>query len=211
MHGKGGVVPGTVEITTLKALTPDPMNPREHTERNASMLDRSIEEVGLARSVVVDEAGRILAGNQTTEAAAARGIERVIVVEVSGNELVAVRRRNLTDEQKIRLALYDNRAGELAGWKPEVVREIGTVTPLERFWTEKELEHVLKPLASGEAGGESGGLSLQSSTVHLSYDVSREGAEIIRKAVGKVQKEAGCSPGTALEQVCSRFLAAETE
>jgi hypothetical protein len=42
------------------------------------------------------------------------GIERVQVVDTDGEMLVAVRRRGLTPEQKARLALYDNRAAELA-------------------------------------------------------------------------------------------------
>src|SRR5205823_2856405 len=56
--------------------------------------------VGAARSIVIDEANMILAGHQTTTAAGNVGIERVRVVEADGQELIAVRRRGLTDQQK---------------------------------------------------------------------------------------------------------------
>src|SRR5215218_9675264 len=95
-------------------LTPDPRNARRHPDRNRTMVEQSLREVGAARSIVVDEDGTILAGNATVAAAAQVGIERVRIIESDGTELVAVRRTGLTPEQKTRLALYDNRASDLA-------------------------------------------------------------------------------------------------
>src|ERR1035437_7766038 len=97
-------------------LTPDHRNARKHTERNIGMIEKSLEKFGAARSIVVDETGRILAGNGLIEAAANIGIERVKTVEADGNEIIAVVRRGLTEEQKLGLAVADNRAAELADW-----------------------------------------------------------------------------------------------
>jgi hypothetical protein len=80
------------------------------------MIQDALQEVGAARSIVIDEAGVILAGNATVEAAAAAGITRVRVVDADGEELIAVRRSGLTGTQKTRLALFDNRGSELATW-----------------------------------------------------------------------------------------------
>ncbi|MDP9355457.1 MAG: hypothetical protein M3R02_09285, partial [Chloroflexota bacterium] len=111
-------------ITPLSSLTPDPRNARTHSERNLAQIEQALREVGAARSIVVDEAGTVLAGNATFAAAMQAGLTRVRVVEAYGTELVAVRRVNLTPEQKRRLALHDNRAAELAEWATEVLASL---------------------------------------------------------------------------------------
>lgn len=106
---------------TLADLMPDPNNARSHGPRNVGMIADGMGKVGAARSIVIDEQGRVLAGNATVEAAAQAGIERVQIVDADGNTLVAVRRSGLTETQKRQLAYYDNRAAELAEWNPEQV------------------------------------------------------------------------------------------
>ncbi len=64
-------------IRTIADLKPDPKNARKHGERNIGMLERSLEQYGSARSIVVDENGQIIAGHGVVEAAANVGIERV--------------------------------------------------------------------------------------------------------------------------------------
>lgn len=104
-------------LSHLKDLTPDPKNARKHTPRNIGTIVDALHDVGAGRSIVIDEHGVILAGNATTEAAAEAGITKVRVIDTDGDEIIAVRRSNLTPEQKTKLALYDNRAAELAdGW-----------------------------------------------------------------------------------------------
>src|SRR5690349_21916419 len=112
------------DIQTIEDLTPDPKNARRHNPRNIGVIERSLNEVGAARSIVIDEDGVVLAGNATTEAAQQAGITRVRVIEADGNEIIAVRRRGLTAEQKVKLALADNRANELSDWEPGVLVEL---------------------------------------------------------------------------------------
>jgi hypothetical protein len=104
------------QILHIKDLTPDPANARAHNPRNIGMIERSLNEVGAARSIVVDEDGVILAGNGLVEAAAQAGIERVRVIEADGDEIIAVQRKGLTSAQKTSLALFDNRTNELSTW-----------------------------------------------------------------------------------------------
>jgi hypothetical protein len=92
---------------------------------------------------VVDEAGTILAGNATVQAASQAGIDRVRIVESDGTELVAVRRSGLTPEQKRRLALFDNRAAELAEWDAEVLAALADEIDLSALWEEGELSALL--------------------------------------------------------------------
>lgn len=103
-------------------LVPDPDNARRHTPRNIGTIVDSLQAVGAARSIVIDEHDTVLAGNGTIEAAAEAGITRLKIVEADGNEIVAVRRRGLTDLQKRRLALDDNRSAELAEWDDAALR-----------------------------------------------------------------------------------------
>ena len=135
--------PKVREIHTLADLTPDKLNARKHSERNIGMLERSLEQYGAARSIVVDENGKILAGHGVVEAAANVGIEKVTSVEASGNEIIAVVRRGLTEKQKAELALADNRTAELAEWSPEILKALSAEVDLEKFWTEKELTLLL--------------------------------------------------------------------
>jgi ParB-like chromosome segregation protein Spo0J len=108
---------------TLADLTPDAQNARTHTAKNIGMIADSLRAVGAARSIVVDEDNVVLAGNGLCEAAAEAGITKVKVVDVDGETVVAVRRRNLSPEQKRKLALYDNRTAELATWNVELLKD----------------------------------------------------------------------------------------
>ena len=139
-------------IQTIEDLTPDPRNARRHTPRNIGVIERSLNEVGAARSIVIDEDGVILAGNATTEAAQQAGITRVRVIEADGNELIAVQRRGLTPEQKVKLALADNRAAELAEWEPDVLAGIAAEMDLKDLFHPDELAALAQPDAAPEAG-----------------------------------------------------------
>lgn len=100
--------------TTLEALIQDPTNARRRTQRSTAMIERSLQEFGAARSLVIDEAGRILAGNGTAEAAAAIGIKKVLVVPADGRTLIAVQRTDLSEAQKAEYGVADNRASDLS-------------------------------------------------------------------------------------------------
>lgn len=131
------------QLTHIKELRHDPQNARKHTPRNVGTIVSALQEVGAARSIVIDEDGVVLAGNATMDAAAEAGITAVKVVEASGNELIAVRRTGLTPEQKTRLALYDNRAAELAEWDHEVLKQLALQEQLTGLWNEHELAALL--------------------------------------------------------------------
>jgi len=139
-----------VQASGLKALKPDPHNPRQRTARGRELIVRSLRDYGAARSIVVDEKDVVLAGNGVVEAAADAGITKVRFIEARGDEIIAVRRRGLTDGQKRALAIADNRTGELAEWDPDQVlamRDAGL--DLRPFWTpEEEAELASKAAAA---------------------------------------------------------------
>jgi DNA modification methylase len=131
-------------IGTLDDLTPDPANRRTHNPRNLAMLADALRVVGASRSIVVDEAGVILAGNGVVEAASAAGLTKLQIVDADGDTVVAVRRRGLTDVQKRQLAIYDNRTAELAEWNvAQLAADLQNGEDLTAFFLPSELSSLL--------------------------------------------------------------------
>ena len=99
-----------METVKIQELIPDDRNFNKGTEKGQVLMNRSFENFGAARSVLIDKNNRIIAGNKSKDTAEAHGIEDVIVVESEGDELIAVRRVDLDlDSRKGReLALADN-------------------------------------------------------------------------------------------------------
>jgi hypothetical protein len=125
----------------LQDLSLDGQNARRHTKRNLDQIERSLANYGAGRSILVDEQGRVLAGNGVVQAARAVGIRKLRVIEAQKDELVAVRRRDLTEQQKLELAIADNRAAELAEWDAEVLSSIPWET-LSRFFHQDEFDRI---------------------------------------------------------------------
>jgi DNA modification methylase len=139
-------------IRHIKELVPDPANRRAHNPRNIGMVVDALQQVGAARSIVIDEDNVILAGNGVTEAAAEAGITKLRVIDAAGDELIAVRRSGLSEAQKRALAIYDNRTGELATWNFEqLVADGDAGLSLQPFWTPEE-EAALLARQSVQAG-----------------------------------------------------------
>lgn len=139
----------TSDITHIRDLIEDPENRREHNPRNIGMIATALQEVGAARSIVIDENNVVRAGNGVLEAAAEVGITKVKVVEADGNTIVAVRRRGLDDEQKRRLAMFDNRTNEVSSWSREQLQlDVDNGLDMSPFFTDKEIENLL---GSGDA------------------------------------------------------------
>ena len=128
----------------LEDLKQDPVNARKHNPRNVNMIVDSIQELGCGRSILIDEDGMIIASNATYEALVEAGITKVRVVEGSGDEIVAVRRIDLTKLEKARLALFDNRASELASWDTEVLVTLTGIDNLfDNIFSDRELAVLL--------------------------------------------------------------------
>jgi site-specific DNA-methyltransferase (adenine-specific) len=138
----------------LAALIPDPRNARTHDARNLALIADALRDVGAARSIVVDETGTILAGNATVAAAGQAGLARVRIVETDGTELIAVRRTGLSPAQKQRLALYDNRAAELADWDIDVLSSLADEVDLSTLWDRDELADLLGQEPPGSFAGD---------------------------------------------------------
>ena len=84
-----------------------------------------------------------IAGAGAWEAATQAGIRRAAVIETDGDTLVIVK-RTVTPEQRVRLALADNRATDLSMWDADQLKTLQEQAPelLGNLWTEQELVQV---------------------------------------------------------------------
>lgn len=135
----------TDEIISLEELIADPENARVHTPRNVGMIEDLLRELGAGRSILIDENNVILAGNATWEAALQAGFKRVRVIEDDGQTLTAVRRPNLDKRGKRRMAVGDNRAGELSEWDVDQMAALheDKDNVLKGLFSNKEIEKIL--------------------------------------------------------------------
>ena len=94
----------------IEKLKFDTKNFNKHTERGMSLLEKSLRQNGAGRSILVDKDDNIIAGNGIVEAAVNAGITKTKVVEVTGDELVVVKRTDLKLDSKRgrEMALADN-------------------------------------------------------------------------------------------------------
>jgi len=94
-----------VEARKVKDLLQDPENSRKHDERNLQAIRESLEAFGQQKPIVIDQEGKVVAGNGTLEAARQLGWEEIqaVVTLLEGPKQTA-------------FAIADNRTAELAAW-----------------------------------------------------------------------------------------------
>jgi site-specific DNA-methyltransferase (adenine-specific) len=97
-------------MATIKDLKFDDKNFNKHTEFGMSLLEKSLRENGAGRSILLDKDNNIIAGNGIVEAAGSVGLEKVKIVEATGDEIIAVKRTDisLNSEKGREMALADN-------------------------------------------------------------------------------------------------------
>ena len=97
----------------MAELKYDPRNYRIHTDKNKRLIKKSLEDCGTGRSILLDKNDVIIAGNGVYEQALELGL-KVRIVESDGNELIAIRRTDLSteDEKSKLLARADNHTSD---------------------------------------------------------------------------------------------------
>jgi DNA modification methylase len=130
-------------MTSIKDLKSDHKNARKRTDRSAKLIAESLQRYGAARSIVIDEDNRILAGNGTIEGAKAAGIKNVRVIETDGTEIIAVKRTGLTEDEKIGLALADNRTSDLSDWDKDMLQQLSEEHDIAPWFDADDLAEIL--------------------------------------------------------------------
>ena len=135
-----------MSVKSIKDLKPDPRNANLGTERGQAMLERSLQQYGAGRSILVDKHGVVIAGNKTLEQAAALNLD-IEVVRTKGDKLVVVQREDLDlakDKAAKELAIADNRVGQVnLLFDTNILQSFVQEVDLKAFWSLEELDNIL--------------------------------------------------------------------
>ncbi|MBQ0154168.1 MAG: hypothetical protein KBS70_05225 [Bacteroidales bacterium] len=95
---------------SIEQLIQDDKNFNQHTESGMSLLEKSLREHGAARGIVVDKNNRIIGGNGIVETATQIGLDKIVIVETTGDELVVTKRTDvdLDSKEGREMAMADN-------------------------------------------------------------------------------------------------------
>ena len=140
-------------MTSINNLKSDHKNARKRTDRSAQLIKESLERYGAARSIVIDEDNRILAGNGTIEGAKAAGIKNIRIIDTEGDEIIAVRRTGLSEDEKVGLALADNRTADLSDWDLEMLHRLSEEHDIEPWFSQDDLNELLSVTELEPEGG----------------------------------------------------------
>lgn len=102
----------------------DKRNYRIHDKKNKDLIKKSLLECGAGRSILIDAEGEIIAGNGVFEQASKLKIPTKII-ETDGNELIVVKRNDISteDDKRKRLAVMDNSASDLSDFDIKILTE----------------------------------------------------------------------------------------
>lgn len=133
-------MPTKKEHASINDLKLDPRNPRVRTERSSEMIRDSLKKFGGMRSIVLDENNIVRAGNGTITEAKDLGLDKVRIIDADGDEIIAVRRKGLTEKDWIQYGVADNRSSDLSEWDSEILLELDEEFDLEDYFTPDEIE-----------------------------------------------------------------------
>lgn len=111
----------------INVLIPDDLNANKGTEFGQHLVEESLRKFGAGRSILLDKNNRIIAGNKTIENAGSIGLEDIIIIETTGNQIIAVKRTDidLDSKQGREMAIADNATAKVnISWDDDVLQVI---------------------------------------------------------------------------------------
>lgn len=116
-----------VKEARISDLIPDDLNANKGTEYGQHLVEESVRKFGAGRSILLDKNNRIIAGNKFTENAGYIGLEKVLIIETTGDQIVAVKRTDidLDTPQGREMAIADNAAAKAnISWDTDVIEKL---------------------------------------------------------------------------------------
>ena len=123
-------------MSSINDLKFDDKNFNKHTAKGMGLLEKSLKEFGAGRSILIDKDNNIIAGNGIIEAAGQAGFEKVKIVETTGDEIVAVKRTDvsLNSDMGREMALADNAtAAADLDWDKDTIGEFFEPEDVEKW------------------------------------------------------------------------------
>ena len=109
----------------------DHRNYRKHSQKNLSLIERSLAENGAGRSILLDSSGESIAGSGTLQMAMKRGIP-IREIHTNGEELIAVVR-----DWKITVIMSKSMCGRMDMKKCLIAKLRSLEKPSDRFCKSK--------------------------------------------------------------------------
>jgi DNA modification methylase len=104
----------SIETLPIRALKPDPKNPRQHSESQIRGIAKSITTFGFNAPILIDRDGTIVAG-----------VGRLRAAELLGRTTVpTIRLEHLTEGQAKAFMIADNRLAEKSSWDEGLLAEL---------------------------------------------------------------------------------------
>jgi DNA modification methylase len=122
---------GKIETKILKLsdIKPNPKNPKMHDDE---MLDQSYNEFGQVAPMIIDENDMLLAGHG----------RRSSMIRLGYTEAEVVVKRGLTETQKEKYLVLDNKLTERGGWDAEILKSFDVEELLEAGFEPEELNNI---------------------------------------------------------------------
>ena len=140
-HSRAHAYEGTADGLDIRE---DEHNYRKHSDKNLSLIGKSLDDFGAGRSIVADSTGAVIGGNGTLRAANQRGIPKRII-HTNGDELVVVVRDDIApdDPRRAKLAIMDNSTTDSSEFDIEALQMDFEPIELENLGVElPEIEEV---------------------------------------------------------------------
>src|SRR5262249_12216024 len=96
-------------VVAIDQIRPHPRNARTHSKKQVRQIAASIQALGFAAPILIDENKTLIAGHGRLEAAKSLGMSSIPAIVICG----------LSDAKKRALLLADNRIALSAGWDRE--------------------------------------------------------------------------------------------
>ena len=124
----------------IKDLKQDKRNYRTHNKKNLDLIKKSVSEVGLGRSVVIDNENEIVCGNGLVSTLDKN--TPIKIIETDGSELVVVKRTDLNtnDEKRKQLAIMDNSTSDSSEFDLDSLQADFDVEQLQDWGLDVEFE-----------------------------------------------------------------------
>ena len=166
-----------------KRFKADKRNYRKHNQNNIDLIKKSVNDVGLGRSIVIDNENEIICGNGLVST-----LDKdtpVKVIETDGSELVVVKRTDLQtdDDKRKQLAVMDNSTSDSSEFDFELLQEdfdIDTIKDfgIDNFVTIDDAECEMPILASGD----------KEPFQQMTFTLADAQAETIKQAINEIKQ-----------------------
>lgn len=121
-----------VKEDNIFSFTPSKNTFNAGSKNGLKIIERSIQKLGLGRSILVDKNDNIINGNKVYLKAIEAGVKKVIVVETNGDELVVVKRKDIdiNSTKGVEMQFVDNLSCEQnLVWDMEQIKTVMNI-----FW-----------------------------------------------------------------------------